>query len=216
MQLPKTIIISAAGAGSRLSFAHTKALLKIAGKPIIIHHLEALDDFDDIRIIVGYDAENVIKTVLNYRRDVTFVFNHRYQTTNTLHSLYLGTRFAQKYIVSLDGDLLVNPKDLRSFLKEDGEVMGLIPTYSDEPVCTKIVNKGKDIMITGFTRKRLEYEWTGLLQIKSERIIDTGTYVYHCVENALPFKAAFVDCREVDTPDDYQRAVEWGLKVFKK
>lgn len=216
MQLSKSVIISAAGSGSRLSFGHTKALLKIAGKPIIIHHLEQLNDFDDIRIVVGYDAENVIKTVLSYRRDITFVFNHRYQTTSTLHSLYLGTRFARKYIVSLDGDLLVHPKDLRSFLKKDGEIMGLIPTYSDEPVCAKTIREGKKFMITGFTRKRLEYEWTGLLQIKSDRIIDTGTYVYHCVESALPFEAAFVDCREVDTPDDYQRAVEWGLKVFKK
>ena len=212
----KTIVISAAGSGSRLGFGHTKALLKIAGKPIIIHHLEQLKRFDDVRIVVGYDAENIIGTVLAYRKNVTFVFNHRYQTTNTLHSLYLGSRFARKYVVSIDGDLLVAPKDLQRFLKEKDETMGLIKTYSDEPVCVFTKKKGKNVIITDFTRKRLEYEWTGLLQVKSERIINTGTYVYHIVQNALPFKAAFIDCCEVDTPDDYQRAVEWGLKVFKK
>ena len=216
MSALKSIVISAAGSGSRLSFGHTKALLKIAGKPIIIHHLEQLKKFDDVLIVVGYDAENVIKTVLEYRRNVTFVFNHRYQTTNTLHSLYLGTRFARRYVVSIDGDLLIKPRDLQKFLKEKDEAMGLIKTYSDEPVCVYTKKRGKDTIITEFTRKRLEYEWTGLLQVKSERIINTGTYVYHVVQNALPFKAAFVDCREVDTPDDYQRAVEWGLKVFKK
>lgn len=216
MPASKSIIISAAGSGSRLGFGHTKALLKIAGKPIIIHHLEQLKKFDDVRIVVGYDAENVINTVLSYRKKVTFVFNHRYQTTNTLHSLYLGSRFARKYIVSLDGDLLIHPRDLQKFLKQKDEAMGLIKTYSDEPVCVYTKKKGRDIIITDFARRRLEYEWTGLLQIKSERIINTGTYVYHIVQTALPFKAVFIDCREVDTPDDYQRAVEWGLKVFKK
>lgn len=215
MQLSKTIVISAAGSASRLGFGHTKTLLKVAGKPIIIHHLEQLDEFDDVRVVVGYDAENVIKTVLSYRRNVTFVFNHQYLTTNTLHSLYLGSRFARKYIVSLDGDLLVNPNDLKLFLKEKGEIMGIIKTYSDEPVCVRTKKRGNNIIITDFTRKKLDYEWTGLLQVKSTRIINTGTYVYHIMQNALPFKSRFVDCREVDTPDDYQRAVEWGLTVFK-
>ena len=142
----KTIVISAAGSGSRLGFGHTKALLKIAGKPIIIHHLEQLKRFDDVRIVVGYDAENIIGTVLAYRKNVTFVFNHRYQTTNTLHSLYLGSRFARKYVVSIDGDLLVAPKDLQRFLKEKDETMGLIKTYSDEPVCVFTKKKGKNVI----------------------------------------------------------------------
>lgn len=215
MQLSKTIVISAAGTASRLGFGHTKTLLKIAGKPIIIHHLEQLNDFDDIRIVVGYDSKNVIDTVLSYRHDVTFVFNHRYLTTNTLHSLYLGSRFARKYVISLDGDLLVKPSDLKAFLKEKEEVMGIIKKYSDDPVYVKTTKKNNKLIITDFTRKAGEYEWSGLLQIKSDKIINTGTYVYHIVQNALPYEARFVDCREIDTPDDYQRAVQWGLKIFK-
>lgn len=216
MQLSKTIVISAAGTASRLGFGHTKTLLKIAGKPIIIHHLEQLDDFDDIRIVVGYDAKNVIDTVLSYRRDVTFVFNHRYLSTNTLHSLYLGSRFARKYVVSLDGDLLVRPTDLKAFLKLKNEAMGIIKAYSDDPVYVKTTKRKGKLIVTNFTRKSGEYEWSGLLQIKSDKIINTGTYVYHIVQNTLPFEARFVDCREIDTPDDYQRAVEWSIQIFNK
>lgn len=215
MPISKTIVISAAGVGNRLGFGHTKTLLKIAGKPIIIHHLEQLDKFDDIRIVVGFDAENLINTVLSYRKDITFVFNHRYLKTHTLRSLYLGCRFARDYIISLDGDLLVAPSDLKSFLNEDREVMGYCKAYSDDAVYVDIKNKKGQKYITGFNRKSGEYEWTGLIQVKSDKIINTESFVYQIVNNHLPFPAKSTNCREIDTPDDLERAQVWAKKIFK-
>lgn len=45
-----TIIISCAGMGTRLGIGSTKALVNINGKPLIIHQLEQLKEYDDIRI----------------------------------------------------------------------------------------------------------------------------------------------------------------------
>lgn len=201
--------------GSRLGFGHTKTLLKFGGKPIIIHHLEQLKKFDDIRIVIGFNASDVIKTVLSYRKDVTFVFNHNYTTTSTLHSFNLATRFARDYIVSIDGDLLVKPSDLKAFLKEKGEVMGYIKAYSDEPVYTSIEKKKGHEYVTAFNRKSGEYEWTGLIQIKRDKIINKGIYIYQVIENHLPFRAKYVECREIDTPNDYQKALTWAKKILK-
>lgn len=215
MSISKTIVISCAGVGSRLGFGHTKALLKIAGKPLIIHHLERLHHFDDVRIVVGFNAEDLINTVLSYRKDVIFVFNHQYLTSNTLQSLNLGIAFAREYIVSLDGDLLVTPTDLDAFLKEDKEIIGYINAYSDEPVYTVIEKRGRQDYVTNFNRKNGDYEWTGLMQIKRTKITNQGKYVYNAIKKHLPFPAKYINCREIDTPNDYKKALEWANHFFK-
>src|SRR3989344_1892640 len=215
MSISKTIVISCAGVGSRLGFGHTKALLKIAGKPLIIHHLERLRQFDDVRIVVGFNAKDLMDVVLSYRKDVIFVFNHNYLTTSTLQSLNSGVAFAQEFIVSLDGDLLVAPDDLDVFLEEKKEVMGYIKAYSDEPVYTTIEKQGGKNYVTGFNRKSCNYEWTGLIQIKKNKITNQGKYVYNAIKNHLPFRAKYINCREIDTPDDYKKALAWAKNIFK-
>lgn len=201
--------------GKRLGFGHTKALLEICGKPIIIHHLEQLKDYQDVRIVVGFGYTDVINTVLQYRKNVTFVFNHSYLTTNTLQSFYLGTLHSHKMVISLDGDLLVKPSDLKAFLAEEKELMGYIESYSDEPVYAKIENIKDREYVTNFNRKNGKYEWTGLMQIKKEKITNDYEYVYQLIENHLPIEAKKIDCREIDTPTDLKKAEIWAKKIFK-
>ena len=69
--------------GNRLGMGTTKALVEVDGKPLIIRHLEMLKDETDIRVVVGYQAEQVINVVKEYREDVMFVFNHNYRNTGT-------------------------------------------------------------------------------------------------------------------------------------
>lgn len=74
--LNTTIVICCAGMGTRLGIGTTKALLDINGKPLILHQLEALRNFDDIRVVVGYQADKVIQVVNSCRKDIMFVFNN--------------------------------------------------------------------------------------------------------------------------------------------
>ena len=98
-----TIIISCAGMGTRLGIGSTKALVNINGKPLIIHQLEQLKEYDDIRIVVGYQAEKVINLVKNFRTDIMFAFNYDYRTTGTAASFCKGLLGARKYAVAFDG-----------------------------------------------------------------------------------------------------------------
>ena len=66
-----TVIICCAGMGTRLGIGTTKALIDINNKPLIYYQLELLKDFEDVRIVVGFQAEEVIKVVNMYRKDVT-------------------------------------------------------------------------------------------------------------------------------------------------
>lgn len=104
----KTIIISCAGMGNRLGAGIPKALVKVCEKPIIIRQLELLDDYSDIRVVVGYMADKVIETVQAYRKDVLFAFNFDYKTTGTAASFSKGLMQApaKKMTVALDGDYL--------------------------------------------------------------------------------------------------------------
>ena len=113
----KTIIISCAGMGTRLGIGVTKALVQVEGVPLIIRQLEGLKEYDDVRVVVGYQAEKVIELVKSYRRDIVFCFNYDYKTTGTAASFSKGLLGAREYVVAFDGDLLVNPKDLQDFLR---------------------------------------------------------------------------------------------------
>lgn len=201
----KTIIISCAGMGTRLGIGSTKALIDINGKPLIIRQLELLKDYDDICIVVGYQADKVIETVLNYRKDIKFAFNYDYKTTGTAASFSKGIVGAKELVVALDGDLLVHPEDLEKFLEQDEECIGgCIPT-TDNPVLMTIDDK----KVTSFSRDYGELEWTGLVQVKKERLKPNTGHVYQMLEQLLPIKLMKIRTKEIDTMNDYENALKW-------
>lgn len=216
MSASTTVVINCAGMGSRLGFGHPKALLEVAGKPIIHHHLDALEGFDDIRIVIGYEANQMINTVLSYRKDVIFVFNHKYRETNTLASLSLGARHGRDYVVSVDGDLLLAPGELQKFIDYDGNILGITPAYSDEAVYVEVGDGDTIPQVRSFNRKEGAYEWTGLVKIDARYLKYNTGHVYHALEQVLPIPAMEISCREIDTPSDYENAILWASSVFKE
>ena len=88
----KHAIISAAGMGTRLGLNAPKCLLQFNGISIIQHQLDLLKDIEDVRIVVGFMEESVVKTVKAIRSDVVFVRNPFYQTTSNNYSISLGTK----------------------------------------------------------------------------------------------------------------------------
>ena len=121
MQTTKSVIISCAGIGSRLGLGTTKALIKIDGKSIIQWQMELFQEVKDIRVVVGFQAAEVIAEVRKYRPDAVFVYNHNYFDTKTGTSYYLGARHGAEYAIEIDGDLLIHPEDAKMLLELDGE-----------------------------------------------------------------------------------------------
>ena len=122
----KTVIISCAGIGSRLGRNMPKALVPVDGKPMIIRTLELLDNVNDVRVVVGYQAEKVIEVVNSYRRDVTFVFNHDYLNNGTGASVSLAMQYAKEFILTIDGDIIIHPSDMEEILKMNTEFVGVL------------------------------------------------------------------------------------------
>jgi choline kinase len=208
---PVRVVVNCAGEGRRLGLGSTKALVSVLGKPLIAWHLDMLKDVEDIMVVVGHQAPDVIDAVTAVRTDVAFAFNHHYKTTGTAASLALGCRGAQGDVISLDGDLLVHPEDFDGFLNAPGACLGVAPPTTTDAVLTTV----EDGHATGFSREGDGLEWTGLLRVPGELIQDahaehrTAGHVFEMLIPHLPINAIDVRAREIDTPDDYDRAVAW-------
>jgi choline kinase len=204
-----SVIISCAGMGTRLGLGCTKALVEIEGKTLIERQLEILKDYDDIRIVVGYQAEKVMDVVNSIRKDVLFVFNHEYRTTGTGASFSLGAKYGREYVVALDGDLLVHPDDLIAAVEFDGSCVGGTTPSTDNPWLMPTQMRKGVKEVTGFSREFGDYEWTGLAKIRSDMLKPGAGHVFHLIEPLLPIPMIFLRTKEIDTIDDYERAVAW-------
>ena len=206
MQTTKSVIISCAGIGSRLGLGTTKALIKIDGKSIIQWQLELFQEVKDIRVVVGFQAAEVIAEVRKYRPDAVFVYNHNYFDTKTGTSYYLGARHGAEYSIEIDGDLLIHPEDAKMLLELDGEWIAYADKSSEDAIYVKINEAGE---VIGFSREEGDYEWTGPCCLKREHVIYSLENVFNQLESYLPIKGIKIRARDIDTYNDYVNAIEF-------
>ena len=200
-----TIVICCAGMGTRLGIGSTKALIDIDGKPLIVRLLELLKDYDDIRIVVGFQAEKVIETVNTIRKDIIFVFNHEYASTGIANSLQLGMKCCRKYVVEIDGDMIIDATDFLRFMTHPNECVAITEINSDNPILVD-VDEGK---ASSFSMKKGNAEWTGLFKIDASKLDGNKNYIYELIEASLPLDAIEVSARDIDTAEDYEKAMIW-------
>lgn len=208
----KTVIISCAGMGKRLGLEQTKALIDVCGEPLIIRTLKLLDNVEDVRIVVGYQAEKVIEVVKSYRKNVIFVMNHNYMNTGTAGSVSCAINATKDYILTIDGDLIIYPEDMIKILEQDGEFVCGSIISTDDPVKVKVV----DNRVTEFSRDYGNFEWTGICCVEKNKIKPSSAHVYQMIEHNLPMNHLLIRTKEIDTPDDYDRAIKWVKNGFKE
>ena len=212
----RTVVIPCAGMGSRLGFGIPKALLEIEGKPLIIRQLEMLDAEDDIRVVVGYQAEKIMEIVRKYRRDVSFVFNYDYKSVGAGASVALGTYGAGEYVLMLVGDILVHPDDMKMILGCHEEFVCGGTVSTDDPWLLQTYQSGGKELVRTFSKDAGNYEWSGIAQIKSEKIQMGTGYAFQLIEPHLPMGFIKIRTREIDTIHDYERAAEWVRNHFQE
>lgn len=197
--------------GKRLGLNTTKTLVSVCGEPLIIRTLKLLDNVKDVRIVVGYQADKVIETVKKYREDVVFEVNHNYMNTGAAASVSCALNDTKEYVLTIVGDLIIYPDDMKMILEHDGEFICGTTVSTDDPVKITVT----DGNVTEISRDRGNFEWTGICCIKRDRIKPSNKHVYQMIEHLLPIKHLFIRTKEIDTPDDYNRAVAWVKNNFK-
>ena len=207
-----TVIICCAGMGTRLGIGTTKALVNVFGKPLILRQLELMDEIEDIRVVVGYQAEKVIECINSVRKDVMYAFNYAFQTTGEAESLSKALIGLKEYTIIIDGDLLINSNDFKSLLEYPGECIGICEINSEEPI---FATTEQDV-VTELNEIEGNYEYSCIAKVVSSRLKKSKGSVYAVLNKLLPMKYLRIRTRDIDTPDDYERMIEWFEKGCKE
>ena len=113
----KAVILAAGGPGS-LDFDRPKALLKMNGKSILEHQLEAVRSVgvSDISIVRGYKKEEICVP------GVTMIDNDKWAGTDVAHSLSLAAAVMDQPYLALYSDVFFKRYLLRAMLDYSKEV----------------------------------------------------------------------------------------------
>lgn len=204
--MKETVIIAAAGVGSRLGAGIPKCLVEVGGHAVFEYQLRAFDWADEIRMVVGYHADEVIERVSAVNDKVIFVRNQEYSTTGLRQSYYLGAQGITGKALFLDGDTIMGSAAsslIHEACKAKEDFITVVQTLSENPIYAGVQN-GK---VQWFSYERQsEYELANAAFMDAERLEYLNTLFYVQLEQYLPAKAVFIESLEIDTPADLRRA----------
>ncbi|QLA68417.1 NTP transferase domain-containing protein [Enterobacter pasteurii] len=213
MSSVKHAIIAAAGVGSRLGLGKTKCLLEINRRPLIAYLLKLLDDVEDVRIVIGFQEQEVIETVLRYRRDVTFVRNPEYLSTSTLTSYWLGCQGIEENCLFMDADIIFDPDDFIRFKEfcagsHQDNILGITRAKTHDAVYVSLY----DNRVNHFSREEnTPFEWANLCFIDPRLLAPFGDSVFQQLEQYLPLTAREIISFEIDTKGDMELAMQSSI-----
>lgn len=130
-------IILAAGMGKRLGELtrdNTKCMVEVNGQKLIDRVLTSLSHLDlrRIVIVVGYQAQNLVRYVENNYKDlnIEFVENTIYDKTNNIYSLALAKdKFKEDDTLLLESDLIFEESMLRKLVDNRQPDLALVAKY---------------------------------------------------------------------------------------
>ena len=119
-----SIIILAAGKGSRMKSSTAKVLHKISGKPMIYHIIKASKEIsDDITVVVAHQKEHVQKEIQSYFPDIHFCVQDSQNFPGTGGAMKNISPKNEKVLV-LNGDMpLLTSKALEGFIDTDSDII---------------------------------------------------------------------------------------------
>ncbi|HIP14292.1 MAG TPA: bifunctional UDP-N-acetylglucosamine diphosphorylase/glucosamine-1-phosphate N-acetyltransferase GlmU [Sulfurimonas autotrophica] len=119
-----SIIILAAGKGSRMKSSKAKVLHTISGKPMLYHIIkESRKISDDITVVVAHQKEAVIEAMQKYFTDIHFAIQDAQNFPGTGGALKSVSPKNEKVLV-LNGDMpLITAESLQGFLEIDADII---------------------------------------------------------------------------------------------
>lgn len=212
-----SVVIAAAGVGSRLGLNLPKALVEVNGRTVLERLLTTcLTDVADIRLVVGFRADEVIAHALSIRRDIIIVRNPSFRETSVRHSFWLATRHLRKECIVIDGDLVIDPDSFAAFQVQASRpdvhsLVGVSPAASEDAVFARVDEQRR---LRAFSRQDAgPYEWCGVAKLPASVFEARTEYVFEAIETVLPAQAFLLRTAEVDTRRDLDAARRFALEL---
>ncbi len=120
---PLSIIILAAGKGSRMKSSRAKVLHNISGRPMLYHSVKAAKQIsDDVTVVVAHQKEAVIETIGSLFDDIAFAVQDLENFPGTGGAL-MNIRPRHDRILVLNGDMpLITAESMQGFLRSDADI----------------------------------------------------------------------------------------------
>lgn len=142
-----SIVILAAGKGSRMKSSKAKVLHEISGKPMLYHIIKAsLEISDDVSVVVAHQKESLIEKMYAEFENIHFVIQDAQNFPGTGGAMKNVTPKNEKVLV-LNGDMpLITAKSLQGFLESDADViMSIFDLENPSGYGRVIINKSKEV-----------------------------------------------------------------------
>ena len=119
-----SIVILAAGKGSRMRSPKAKVLHHISGKPMLFHIVKASKEIsDDITIVVAHQKDEVIKQMDSYFNDIHFCIQDSDNFPGTGGAM-MGVTPKNEKVLVLNGDMpLITSSSLQGFLETNSDII---------------------------------------------------------------------------------------------
>jgi glucose-1-phosphate thymidylyltransferase len=205
-------IIPVAGIGSRLRpHTHTqpKALIPVAGKPILSHIIDALQEagFNDFVFIIGYLGEKIKQYVEENHADVNSTFVVQNIREGIAHAIWMTKEYIKdedELIIAL-GDTIFD-MDMKDFMKVPHSALGTKKV--EDPRRFGVVETGKDGYINKLVEKPAiplsNLALVGIYKVKEvDALLEAIEYN---IENDVRTK------NEFQLTDALMRMIEKGIK----
>ena len=177
-----SVIILAAGKGTRMKSSLPKVLHKISGYEMLYYSIkEAKKLSDDITVVLYHEAELVKKVMQNYFDDVNFVLQDHKNYPGTGGAV-MGIKMKHKKILVLNGDMpLVESGELDGFLKSDSDIVMSVIELENPDGYGRVIISGDEV------EKIVEQKDANSEELKVNTV-NAGVYLFksHILENFLP------------------------------
>ena len=141
-----SIVILAAGKGSRMKSNKAKVLHEISGKPMLYHIIkESKKLSDDITVVVAHQKEAVIKSMQAYFHDINFIEQDAQNYPGTGGAVM---DIAPKYekVLVLNGDMpLITAEALKGFLEIHADIIMSIFDLEDPSGYGRVVIRNQEV-----------------------------------------------------------------------
>lgn len=168
-----SVVILAAGFGTRMKSRIPKVLHKLSGYPMIYHIIsEAQKVSDDIHIILYHEQKLIKEKIKRNFIDINFHVQNHVKFPGTGGAL-MGVDFKHEKLLILCGDMpLVKEDDLNEFLKQDSQiVMSVFKTQ-------KVGGYGRVVMDEDLHVSKIVEEKDATNEEKKINIANAGVYLF--------------------------------------
>ncbi|MCW8895062.1 MAG: bifunctional UDP-N-acetylglucosamine diphosphorylase/glucosamine-1-phosphate N-acetyltransferase GlmU [Sulfurimonas sp.] len=177
-----SIVILAAGQGSRMKSPKAKVLHTISGKPMLYHIIKSsLEISDDITVVVAHQKEAVIEQISSFFNNINFVVQDAKNFPGTGGAMK-NVSIKHEKILVLNGDMpLITAQALEGFLDSTSDiVMSVFDLQNPD-------GYGRVVIENGQVQKIVEQKDASLDEIKITTV-NAGIYAFSkaVIEKYIP------------------------------